>query len=134
MPTLVRTRLPRFAVAMPFVVLAITVCGEPSGQGNSCQSTGADVTIIAQSNNTYDKPNLTITRGQKVCWQISGATTHTVTADPATPVDSNWIVVNATINANTVALYTFSRAGDYPYHCFFHAASSNMRGTIHVPL
>jgi plastocyanin len=129
--TLVRTRLPRFALAVPFVVLAVTVCGEPSGQGNGCQSTAADITIIAQDNLTYDKPNLTITRGQKVCWQIGGSVIHTVTADGATPADSNWNL-NAQISANTVTSYTFSRAGVYPYHCFFHVGS-NMRGTINVP-
>jgi plastocyanin len=124
----------RFALAMPFVVIAVTVCGEPSGQGNGCQSTGADVIIIAQgSNNAFDKPSLTIGRGQTVCWQISGAAAHTVTADPATPADSNWIVVNGTLNASTVVRYTFSRAGVYPYHCAIHVASSNMRGTITVP-
>lgn len=128
----VRAGWSRFVVALPIVVLTVAVCGEPSGQGNGCLSAGADVIIHAQSNNTYDKPNLTITRGQKVCWQISGSTSHTVTADPATPVDSNWII-NATINANTAASYTFSRAGVYPYHCVFHAVSSNMRGTINVP-
>lgn len=130
----VRARSRRIALALPFVVLLITVCGEPSGQGNGCQSTGADVIILAQgSNNTFDKPSLTIGRGQKVCWQISGSVAHTVTADPATPTDSNWIAVDRTLNANTVVLYTFSRAGVYPYHCVFHAVSSNMRGTINVP-
>lgn len=133
MSTPVRAGWSRFALAVPIVVLTVAVCGEPSGQGNGCQSTGADIIIVAQgSNNTFDKPSLTIGRGQKVCWQISGSTAHTVTADPATPADSNW-TVNGTLNASTVVLYTFSRAGVYPYHCVFHAVSSNMRGTINVP-
>ncbi len=128
----VRTRWHRGAGTMPLLALALAVCGDPSGQGSGCQSTGADITIIAQSNNAFDKPSLTIGQGQKVCWQLSGSTTHTVTADPATPADSNWVAFDRTLNANTVALYTFSTVGNYPYHCVFHATSSNMRGTISV--
>lgn len=130
MSSRVRASLVLVAVPASFLLLVLIACSNPTGQGNGCQSTGADVIINAQDNLTFDKPNLTITRGQKVCWQNSGSVTHNVTSDAAFPVDSNW-VLDAQLTNNTVVAYAFSRAGDYPYHCFFHSAT--MRGTIHVP-
>ena len=127
----IRASLSLAASATVCGILVVVACSDPSGQGNGCQSTGADVIINAQDNLSFDKLNLTITRGQKVCWQNAGSVTHNVTSDPAVPADSNW-ALDAQLSTITVVLYTFGRAGDYPYHCFFHAGS-NMRGTIHVP-
>ena len=101
--------------------------GDPAGQGNGCQSTGADVTINAQDNLTFDKPSVTISQTERVCWQNFGSITHTVTADPFPP-DSTWNI-NATLNTNTVVIQSFGTIGDYPYHCVFHAG---MQGVIHV--
>ncbi len=118
------------AIAIPVlvVVLVVAACSDPGGQGNGCQSTGADVTISAQDNLTFDKPTLSITRGQRVCWQNIGSTPHTVTSDPALPADPTW-TLDDQLNTNTVVIHTFSSPGDYPYHCFYHVG---MRGTIHV--
>jgi plastocyanin len=102
--------------------------GNPSGQGNGCQSTGADVTINAQDNLTFDKPSVTISGSERVCWQNFGAITHTVTADLSLPPDTTWNI-NATLTSNTVVLRSFGTLGDYPYHCAFHAG---MRGVIQV--
>ena len=126
----VRESLALLPLAAAVFVLA-TCSSEPSGQGNGCASTGADVTINAQSNFTFDKPTLTITLGQRVCWQTADATVHNVTSDPASPSDSLWNL-DAQLSSNTVAIHTFTKSGDYPYHCFFHQAQ-NMHGTIHVP-
>jgi plastocyanin len=107
-------------------------CGEPGGQGSGCRSTGADVIINAQDNQTYDKPNLTITRGQQVCWQNLGTISHTVTATGATPADSTWTpaTFDAQLNPNLVVIRTFGRAGLYAYHCAIHPG---MQGSINVP-
>lgn len=77
-------------VAIGAVIVIGWSCGNPSGQGNGCASTGANVIINAQDNLTFDKPSLTITRGQRVCWQNPGSVTHTVTATSALPADSAW--------------------------------------------
>jgi plastocyanin len=128
-------RMPRHAPAgaLTFAAaLAITLsCGSPSGQGNGCQSTGADVIINAQDNQTFDKPNLTITRGQRVCWQNNGSLTHTVTPTSSSPLDSNWTAAkfDATLAPNSVAIHTFSTVGQYLYRCVFHAG---MTGTINA--
>lgn len=107
-------------------------CGNPSGQGNGCASTGANVIINAQDNLTFDKPSLTITRGQRVCWQNPGSVTHTVTATSALPADSAWTstTFDQTLRPDGVAIHTFSTAGQYLYRCAFHAG---MTGTINVP-
>lgn len=130
-----RQRLRRLTVTGALAIAVVLVVGQacsgtPSGQGNGCASTAADLTINAQDNLTYDKPGPTITRGEKVCWQNFGAVQHTVTADPASPVDSTW-TLDAQLNPNLVVSRTFSTVGDYPYHCFYHAGQ-NMRGVIRV--
>jgi plastocyanin len=124
----------RFLSAVATVTLIVTAwaCGDPAGQGNGCQSTGAQVTINAQDNLTFDKPTLTITRGQRVCWQNFGSITHTVTATSASPADTAWTATSfdRTLNPNAVVIHTFGTAGQYLYHCTFHAG---MTGTINVP-
>lgn len=117
------------ALAVAFVV-GQACKGTPSGQGSGCGSTGADVTINAQDNLTYDKPSLQVTMGDRVCWQNIGSVQHTVTADPASPLDSTWNI-DGQLSPNLVVLRTFGKVGDYPYHCFYHAGQ-NMRGVIRV--
>jgi plastocyanin len=114
------------------LLLVIWACNNPNGQGNGCNSTGADVVINAQDNQTFDKPSLTITRGQTVCWQNFGTLTHTVTATSALPADSSW---NATsfdrqLSPNLVVIHTFAKAGQYSYKCSIHPG---MTGVINVP-
>lgn len=104
--------------------------GEPAGQGNGCQSTGADVTINARDNLTFDPPSPTISPTETVCWQNFGSVTHTVTSDPSLPAppDPTWNL-DATLSSNTVVSKSFGAMGDYPYHCSFHPG---MQGTISV--
>jgi plastocyanin len=120
------------AVATAGVLVVAWSCGNPSGQGNTCQSTGAQVTINAQDNLTFDKPSLTITRGQRVCWQNRGSISHTVTATSASPADTAWTATSfdRTLNPDAVVIHTFGTAGLYLYRCTFHAG---MTGSINVP-
>jgi plastocyanin len=117
------------ALAVAGTVVLTWACKDSTGQGNGCESTGATITINAQDNLTFDQPNITITKGEKVCWQNFGTLTHTVTADPNVS-DSSW-TLDATLAPKLVVLQTFSLVGDYSYHCTYHVAS-NMRGVIHV--
>ena len=119
-------------VAITAVIVIGWSCGDPSGQGNGCASTGADVIINAQDNLTFDKPSLTITRGQRVCWQNPGSTAHTVTATSASPADPSWTdsTFDATLNPGGVAIHTFSTAGLYQYRCRLH---TGMTGSVNVP-
>jgi plastocyanin len=110
-------------------VLLMACSGEPGGQGSGCQSTGADQTISGQDNNTFDRPNVTITKGDRVCWQNLGTVAHTVTAE-FNASDTTWNI-DGQLNPDLVVLKTFSTIGDYFYHCTFHRASG-MTGVIHV--
>lgn len=112
------------------VALGLACSGDPAGQGNGCQSTGADVTINARDNQTFDPASATISPAETVCWQNFGSVTHTVTSDPSLPApsDSTWNL-DATLNTNTVVSKSFSAVGDYPYHCTLHPG---MQGVIFV--
>ena len=114
-------------VALSTVLLM--ACSDPGGQGSGCQSTGADQTINGQDSRTFDRPNVTITRGERVCWQNLGTVPHTITAE-FNASDTTWNI-DGQLNPNLVVLKTFTTIGDYNYHCTFHQASG-MTGVIHV--
>lgn len=109
-------------------VVFLWACNNPTG-GNGCDSTGANIIINAQDNLTFDQTSVTISKGQKVCWQNFGTITHSVTADPSL-ADSTWNI-DETLAPNLVVLYTFGVVGDFAYHCRYHVAN-NMRGVVHV--
>lgn len=107
-------------------------CGNPSGQGNGCQGTGASVVVSAQDNQTFSPNKVTITSGQSVCWQNLGSLAHTVTAVSATPIDSSWSVdsVNAQLNPGSLYLKSFGKTNtNYIYKCSIHIG---MTGEIDV--
>jgi len=120
-------------VAIAAAIVIGWSCGDPAGQGNGCQSTGANVVIsTADAPPAFDKPSLTITRGQRVCWQNPGSVAHTVTATSASPADPAWTdsTFDNTLNAGGVTIHTFSTAGLYQYRCRLH---TGMTGSINVP-
>jgi plastocyanin len=131
MPLSVRLGLARTACALTVAgTIAIAwACSNPTGQGNGCDSTGANIIINAQDDLTFDRPNVTVTKGEKVCWQNFGSITHSVTADPNIS-DSTW-TLDGTLAPNLIVLRTFATVGDYSYHCRYHLAN-NMRGVVHV--
>lgn len=124
----VRESLAFLPLAAAVFVLA-TCSSEPGGQGNGCASTGAHQTINGQDNLTYDRPSVTISVNERVCWQNMGTVAHTVTAD-FNASDSTWNI-NGQLNPNLVVIKNFSIIGDYAYHCAFHQGTG-MTGVIHV--
>ena len=124
-----RSRVTELAIGV--LLLAGWACNNPNGTGGGCSTTGADVTINAQDNLTFDKPSLTISKGQEVCWQNLGTAFHTVTATSAVPADSNWTAAafDHQLNPGLIVSHVFSTVGDYSYHCSIHAG---MTGTISV--
>ena len=107
---------------------------DPNGQGAGCASTVPDVVISARDNLTYDKPDIAVSRLQRICWENSGTMSHSVTAlvteTKGTMVDTLWNV-DGQLNPDLVVLASFNTVGDYPYHCRYHQASG-MTGVIHV--
>jgi plastocyanin len=110
-------------------------CKTTTSGGNGCESTLPDVVIAAQDNRNYDKPDVTISRQQRVCWENNGSLAHSVTAlvtrvNADNTVDTLWNI-DGQLNPNLVVLSTFNTVGDFPYHCRYHQ-SEGMTGTIHV--
>ncbi len=104
----------------------------PSGNGSGCKTTTAAQTIEAADNLTFSPSSPTISRGQSVCWENLGSTSHTVTAlvtvSNGTKVDTLW-AIDAQLNPDLVVLAVFDTLGNYPYHCRIH---QGMTGVIQV--
>ena len=113
------------------VVALGLACGNPAGEGNGCQGTGAGHVIDAQNAKVFSPTPLTINKGTSVCWQNNGSIAHTVTATSASPFDSSWVAESVDVQLNPGALYTrtFGNVGNFFYHCAIHAG---MTGEIDV--
>jgi len=121
-----------FATALVGGALLTASCGNPSGEGNGCQGTGASVVVTAQDNLTFNPSKITISSGQSVCWQNLGTAAHTVTAVSASPLDSSWTPdsVNAQLNPASLYLKSFGKTNtNYIYKCSIHIG---MTGEIDV--
>jgi plastocyanin len=106
------------------LVVGLACKSTPSGNGSGCKSTGANVTIDI-TNSGFANPNVTISPGQKVCWENVGTLTHSITADP-TLADTSWHL-DATIGTDQAVLYPFSISPvNYAYHCRFHAGETGV--------
>ncbi len=113
------------------VALAVA-CGNPSGEGNGCAGTGAQIVIKAQDNQ-FVPAHVTISKGQTVCWQNSGSVQHTVTATSVSlATDSSWSAdsVNQTLQPHSgIFIRTFTlQNANYFFKCTLH----NETGEIDV--
>lgn len=111
--------LPILTVVVGAAILA--ACDEPSG-GNTCASTGAP-TVDARNDSTFLPASLTITPGQRVCWQNLTSLTHTMTSNVV--ADS----IDITLPPNFTFTQGFGTVQDFNYHCRFHPG---MVGLIQV--
>ena len=68
----------------------------------------------------FTPPDMTVPVGSTVTWTKNHAANHTVTSDTGV-FDSGTMAQGAT--------FTFTEAGEFPYHCAIH---SSMTATIHV--
>ncbi len=113
-------------------VAVALACGNPSGEGNGCAGTGAQIVINAQDNQ-FVPARVTISKGQTVCWQNVGSAQHTVTATSVSlTTDSSWSAdsVNQTLQPHSgIFIRTFSlQNANYFYKCTLH----NETGEIDV--
>jgi plastocyanin len=124
-------RLLRLGASVAAAVIIGTACkSTPNGNGNGCASTGADVTIVTGNGTSYTPSSVTVSAGQRVCWENNSNTAHTITADPIAG-DTTW-KMDEQLNPDFVVVQVFTKVGvDYPYHCVYHQASG-MTGVIKV--
>ncbi len=108
-------------VAGVAIALMAAACKSSTSVANSCGSSGANANANTTSSNNFSPATITITAGQKVCWQNSSAVAHTVTDDGGA-FDINLPVGN-------IYVHTYATAGTFPYHCKIHAG---MTGTVVV--
>lgn len=118
-------------LALAAGVAMALACGNPSGEGNGCQGTGAAHIIDAQDSKTFSPALLTISASTSVCWQNTGTISHTMTATSSSPLDSSWIVDSVNVQLNPGSLYfrSFGKVGNYLYHCSLHPG---MTGEVDV--
>lgn len=86
-------------------------------------STNANVSIVDFQ---FVPATLSVTVGTTVQWSNNGNTTHNVIAD------GGGFTSSGDLSGKTSYKFTFTTPGSYPYHCSYHAATYNMKGTISV--
>src|SRR5262245_56117262 len=109
--------------AFGFLVAAAIACSDSDSTSSPppdpCANSGASATINATDNYAFTPNPVTITVGQSVCWQNTGALMHTVTESVGR--------FNGSLPSGQTFVYTFGFGGSFFYHCTQH---SNMSGTI----
>ena len=117
----------KMAMVTAASALVLAACGGSSDNGSStsCSAHGgttsgtgtATVKVVSDPNTIgkYDPSTVTIKAGDSVLWDFQdSAAPHTVTAE-----DSSFD--SCTQNAGAKFVVTFSKAGEFKYHCTIHA-------------
>ena len=82
---------------------------------------GPDEVFI--DNLKFTPSSIIVPVGTTVTWTNKESTNHTVTSDTLNLFDSDGLSKKETFS------YTFTNAGNYPYHCRFH---TGMKGSVIV--
>jgi plastocyanin len=117
----------KMMVAVAGTALVLTACGGSGGDGggSSCTPSGGStsgtaattVKIVSDPNTVgkYDPSSLSVKTGDSVEWDFQdNSAQHSVT-------DDNSSFDSCLQNAGAKFFVTFSKAGDYKYHCQIHA-------------
>lgn len=123
-------RKPRLLVVLAIVVLgALLLVGCGGSSGTTTTSGGGSTTTAAPGgsqvtiqNFAFSPAELTVPVGTTVTWTNSDSTNHTVTSDTA-------VFESATLARGDTFEFTFTQAGEFPYHCSLHPS---MTATIIV--
>lgn len=96
-------------------------------QNNSSPGNTSDSAVktdkVAIQNMAFGPAVISVKKGTKVTWTNQDSTSHTVTSDSGTTMNSQSLS-----NGDTYSV-TFDTVGTFTYHCKFH---SNMTGTVTV--
>ena len=125
----------KMAIGSVATALLLVSCGGSSGDngGQSCSPTGGStsgtatqtVKVVSDPNTIgkYEPANVSLKVGDTVAWDFQdNSAQHSVTAD-----DSSFD--SCLENSGAKFMVTFSKAGDFKYHCQIHA---QMLGEIKV--
>ena len=136
----------RFNVGFASAIIA-SACGgsSPTSYGGNNPPPpppppGATVETVSMTDYAFTPATPSIKAGTVVKWVNNGSTSHTATSDGGT-FDSGSLAAPGTTTdpyGGTTTTpggsfsVTFSTPGTYTYHCTFHGAPNNMKGTITV--
>jgi plastocyanin len=119
-----KRHLPAISVLV-LAALLLAACGTDTGTTTTTPSgttTGTGEFQVNIDGFTFVPAELTVPVGTTVTWTNNHAASHTVTSDTGV-FDSDTMVQRATFT------FTFTEAGEFPYHCSFH---SSMTATVVV--
>ncbi len=112
------------AVALASVACRSSTSSSRFSSINLCANSGAAATVSAADDYGFTPSSVTITVGQSVCWQNTGALIHTVTDDA-----TNGVRFSGSLPGGQTFVHTFTFGGSFSYHCNNH---SNTTGTVVV--
>ncbi len=123
-------RKSRLLVVSAIVVLGALLlvgCGGSSATtttsgGGSTTTAAAGGSRVTIQNFAFSPAELTVPVGTTVTWTNSDSTSHTVTSNDA-------VFESATLASGDTFDFTFTQAGEFPYHCSIHPS---MTATIIV--
>jgi len=123
-------RKPRLLAVLAIVVLGgLLLVGCGGSAGTTTTSGGGSTTTAAPGgsqvtiqNFAFSPAELTVPVGTTVTWTNDDSTNHTVTSNDA-------VFESATLAAGDTFDFTFTQAGEFPYHCSLHPS---MTATIIV--
>lgn len=102
-------------------VLRLAMAGFSTFVAVACGAAAADDAAVRMSSSMrYDPAIIEIPVGGTVTWQNDGGREHTVTAvaEDGTPSGE---FASGTVVGTGDYTHTFESAGEFPYHCEFHA-------------
>jgi plastocyanin len=114
-------------VGIVVVVIVVAIAGayiatQNSGNGGTTPVGANPVSIL---NFAFSPTPINVHVGDTVTWKNSDPTTHTVTSDQASAVQFG----SGDLGQGSTFSFTFTQAGDFPYHCSIH---TSMHGMVHV--
>ena len=101
--------------AILFVSVLVAGCTQNTSTNPTPTPTGNSNTVSIKGF-TFNPSTLTVTVGTTVTWTNEDPTTHTITSDSGSELDSGQIPSGQTY------FHTFNTAGTFSYHCSIHTS------------
>lgn len=121
-----KPRLIAIVAVIALAVLLLVACGDGSGAtttgGGGTTTVAGNEAQVSIANLAFVPSGLTVRAGTTVTWTNNDAMSHTVTSD-------NGVFDSGTLARGGTFQFTFTEAGEFPYHCSIHPS---MTATIVV--